>query len=175
MKKIFIADKTAFPTSEQAVLHVVSVYFNIDNAKIVRGDHGKPFLSVNGETPFFFSVSHTKDKLFIAFSNDNVGIDAECKTRDVAFLPIIKRFSLQERQQIVDTLSFLKNWTTKESAVKWLGGSLAHDLYKLCLQNGTLVYNDIPLPAVLTAFDLDGILLTVCSERDFSDAEFITL
>ena len=175
MKKIFIVDKTAFPTSEQAVLHIVSAHFQMDNAQIIRGDHGKPFLSINGETPFFFSVSHTKDKLFIAFCKDNVGIDAENLTRQVDYAAIIKRFSLQERKEIVDTAKFLSHWTAKESAVKWLGGSLARDLYKLRLEKGSLFYNDIPLPAILSNFTIDGILLTVCSEQDFTDTKFITL
>lgn len=175
MKKIFIADKAAFSTSEQAVLHILSAHFQMDNAKVTRGDYGKPFLSVNGETPFFFSVSHTKDKLFIVFCDENVGIDAESLTRQVDYLPIIKRFPLQERKEIVDTACFLKHWTTKESAVKWLGGSLAHDLYKLRLEKNALFYNDIPMPVTLTSFTIDGILLTVCSEQDFTDVEFITL
>ncbi len=175
MKKIFIADKAAFSTSEQAVLHIVSAYFQINNATVIRGDHGKPFLSVNGETPFFFSVSHTKDKLMIAFSKENVGIDAESQTRLVHYAPIIKKFSVQERKEIVDNISFLAHWTAKESAVKWLGGSLAHDLYKLRLEKDTLIYNEIPLPIRLTKFIVDGTLLTVCSEHDFSDAEWITL
>ncbi len=175
MKKIFIADKTAYTSSEQAVLSIVSAYFQLNEATVIRGDHGKPFLSVQGQTPFFFSVSHTKDKLFIAFSKENIGIDAEYQTRQVDYTPIIKRFSTQERKEIVDSVSFLKHWTAKESAVKWLGGTLAHDLYKLRLENDALFYNEIPLPVRLTRFTLGDILLTVCAEQDFTDAEFITL
>ena len=168
-------DKNAFATSEAAVLHVVKTYFHLPTAQIVRGDHGKPFLSHNGEIPLFFSVSHTADKLFIAFSNENVGLDAEKCTRQVDYAPIIKRFSLSERKEIVDMATFLKHWTVKESAVKWLGGSLAHDLYKLRFEKGALYYGELQLPVALTFFSVNGCLLTVCSERDFADAEIINV
>ncbi len=126
MEKIFIVSQNAYPTSEIAVKDVLSKYFQMENAQIERGDHGKPFLVGGQALPLFFSIAHTDNKLFIAVSNENVGIDAERIDRTVDYTPIVKRFSTNERKEITDTQTFLRHWTAKESAVKWLGGSLAH-------------------------------------------------
>jgi 4'-phosphopantetheinyl transferase len=172
MEKIFYANKSIEPDSETAIKRILSEYFNVKNAVIERNENGKPFLA-NGQTPLFFSVSHTGNKLFIAVSDENVGIDAESLYRNVDYLPILKRFAPEERQQIRSVEDFLRFWVAKESAVKWLGGSLAQDLRKLRYTNGRLFYGEIELPVKLVFHSFDTYLLAVCSERDFTGAEFI--
>ena len=172
MEKIYYADKSAYPTSDVAVLEILKKDFGLENEKIFRGDNGKPYLA---DTPLFFSVSHTQDKLFIAFSNENVGIDAETEDRKTEYRSIIKRFTATERKNILSTEDFLKTWTAKESAVKWLGGTLAHDLYKLEFLGDKMKYGEIELPAKFTLLQIDGCLVTVCGERDFSQAEIIRI
>ncbi len=175
MKKIFILSQNAYPNSETAVKKVLSDYFQIGNAQIMRGDHGKPFLVGGKDLPLFFSVAHTDNKLFIAVSDENVGIDAENISRKVDYAPIVKRFSQKERTEIVDSPAFLRHWTAKESAVKWLGGSLAHDLHKLRFENDTLYYGEIEIPAKLRFHSIENCIVCVCSERDFADPELITI
>ncbi|MBO7297558.1 MAG: 4'-phosphopantetheinyl transferase superfamily protein [Clostridia bacterium] len=172
MEKIYYADKSAYPTSEVALLAILKKDFALDNEKIFRGDNGKPY-HIN--TPLFFSVSHTQDKLFIAFSDENVGIDAENADRKTEYRSIIKRFTDTERKKIFSNEDFLKAWTAKESAVKWLGGTLAHDLFKLEFLGDKMKYGEIELPAKFTLFQIDGCWVTVCSERDFSQAEIIRI
>ena len=171
MKKIFIGNQNAYTTSEQAVQYVLSQYFHLPNAQIERGDHGKPFLVGGKEIPLFFSVSHTNGLLFITFSDENVGIDAEHTARQANFASIVKRFSQIERAEIATTQDFLRHWIVKESAVKWLGGSLASDLHKLRYEKGVLWYGEIELPAKLTLLTLNDCFIAVCSERDFTNAE----
>ncbi len=171
MEKIFYAERSAYPTSEHAVKQVLDEYFALPNATIIRNENGKPYLE-NGKS-LFFSVTHTEDMLYIAFSDENVGVDAENLSRMVHFLPIVKKFSLEEREEIRSETDFFYHWTAKESAVKWLGGSIAHDLFKLRFLQGKLYYGEIELPAKLVFLQRDGVLLAVCGERDFSNAEFI--
>ena len=173
MKKIFIGNQNAYATSEQAVKHVLSQYFQLSNVQIERGDHGKPFLVGGKDVPLFFSVSHTNGLLFIAVSDENVGIDAEYTARQTNFAGIVKRFSQTERAEISTTQDFLRHWVAKESTVKWLGGSLAHDLHKLRYEKGVLWYGEIELPAKLTFLTLNDCFIAVCSERDFTSAEII--
>lgn len=173
MKKIFYTDKTAYPDSQTAIKHVLSEYFNLKAVKIVKNEHGKPYLENGRDIPLFFSVSHTENRLFIAVSDENVGIDAENPARQVDYLSVIKRFSPEERREILSSADFLRHWIAKESAIKWLGGSLAHDLHKLRFCDARLYYGEIEIPAHLVFRSFEGYILAICSERDFDNAEFI--
>ena len=173
MEKIFYTDKSAYPDSQTAVQHVLSEYFNLKSVAMERNEHGKPFLVNGRELSLFFSVSHTKNKLFIAVSNENVGIDAEDISRQVDYLPILKRFSSEERKDIKTPADFLRHWVAKESAIKWLGGSIAHDLQKLRFVENRLYYGEIELPASLVFHSFESYILAICSERDFKNAEWI--
>lgn len=152
---------------------VFEKYFSVSSTKIKRTENGKPYLE--SENGLFFSVSHTDSMLFIAVSDCNVGLDAENEDRKVNYTAIVKKFSLHEQSEIVSNIDFLKNFTAKESAVKFLGGKLALDLNKLQVINGEIVYNNSPLPAILSYPVFDGYILAVCCEKDFSSAEFIPL
>lgn len=172
MEKIFYTKRSNFPSSEAAVQKILAEHFGVREAVILRTENGKPYLSGN-VPPLFFSVSHTDDTLFIAFSDENVGIDAELASRGVDYRSIVRKFDENERREIVSVQDFLKHFVVKESAVKWLGGTLARDLYSLKFTQGRLFYGEIELPAALTVKNADGFLIAVCSERDFENAEFI--
>lgn len=173
MEKIFHTDKSAYPDSQTAVKHVLSEYFNLKSVEIERNEHGKPFLANGCEPSLFFSVSHTKNRLFIAFSDENVGIDAENLSRQIDCFSIMKRFSHDERKEILSPADFLRHWVAKESAIKWLGGSIAHDLHKLRFVENRLFYGEIEIPARLVFHSFENYVLAVCSERDFTNAEWI--
>ena len=172
MEKIFYTDKSAYPDSETAVRRICSEYFNIENAVILRNENGKPFLS-NPPTPLFFSVSHTENALLVAFSDENVGVDVESLSRNVDYAPVLSRFAPEERKEILSKADFLRFWVAKESAIKWLGGSLAHDLRKIRYAKGRLFCGEIELPAKLAFHTIESRLVAVCSERDFKNAELI--
>lgn len=174
MEKIFFAEGSAFPTSISAVERILSAHFGIAKAQISRTENGKPYLS-KPEKQLFFSISHTKTGLFIAFSDENVGIDAEILDRKVRYQSILHKFPFEEREEITSLEEFLRHWTVKESAVKWLGGTLAHDLNKLSYVHGVLHYERLELPIHVTTLYLQGHVLSICGEGDFSNAEFIIL
>ncbi len=171
MEKIFYMDASRFPSSTAAVEYILSTRFQ-ERATIARTENGKPYLQ-NTTRRLFFSVSHTKKTTFIAFSDENVGVDAELIDRDVRYPAIVKRFPVEEREEITSVESFLTHWTVKESAVKWLGGTLAHDLGKLSFTKGVLLYQNVEIPVYRTTLRINGHILTVCSERDFTHAELI--
>ncbi len=173
MEKIFYTDKSAYPDSQTAIKRVLSEYFNLKTVKILRNEHGKPYLENGKEISLFFSVSHTENRLFIAFSDENVGIDAENVSRKNEYLPVIKRFSTEERKEILSPADFLRHWVAKESAIKWLGGSIAHDLHKLRFAENLLFYGEIEIPAYLVFHSFESYILAICSERDFTNAEWI--
>lgn len=174
MEKIFYTDKSNYLSSEEAVRYVFSEFFGIEKPKIVRNENGKPFLK-GCEERIFFSVSHTDKRLFIAVADENVGLDAEALSRSVDYLPILRRFPAEERVEIRSKEDFLRHWTAKESAVKWMGGTLANDLGKIGFIKDRLFYGAIEFPVFLVFFERDGHLLAVCSERNFEGAEFIPI
>ena len=172
MERIYYTDKRAFDKTDDAIRLILQRDYAIENACILRTENGKPYLE---NSPLFFSVSHTADTIFIAVARENVGIDAEKINRDVHLETIIKKFKNEERAEIRSKEDFLRHWIAKESAVKWLGGTLARDLYKLDYLDGKMRYGEIEMPVLFTFLRIDDTLLCVCGERDFSCAEHILL
>lgn len=173
MEKIFYTKKNTFPSTDDAVFYLLKTFYNIQNPCIKRNENGKPFLDGNKNAYLFFSVSHTDDLLFVAVGNQNVGIDAEKIDREINYLPILKKFSLTERERIRNKQDFISFWTAKESAIKWLGGTIAKTLSKLQYVDGNLYYNGLALPLSLCFFNIENHVVAVCSEVDFSTAEVI--
>lgn len=174
MEKIFYTTRSAFASSEDAVKKILQDYFGYSKPQILRTENGKPYLA-QPIVPLFFSVSHSQDALFIAFSDKNVGLDVEQTERHVNYLPIIQKFPESERQTIATTQDFLRHFTAKESGIKWLGGKLSRDFSALSFIGGKLFYKGLPLHAFVTLREYNGFFLTVCSEKDFSNTEIVTL
>ena len=127
MIDVFYAPREKVADTETALKTILSKYYGIENAVISRNEHGKPFLE-KGEP--FFSVSHTQELFFVAVASFPIGLDAEPKNREVEFLSICKKYPFFTPIPTA-TKEFLKAWTDFESAVKFLGGSLALDGKKL--------------------------------------------
>lgn len=168
MEKIFYTNKIAFLSSEHAIQYVLERFYNLKNREILRNKNGKPYLQ---DESLFFSVSHTKDLLFIAVSDKNIGIDVENIYREVDYLPILKKFTKKEQQAILTKHDFLRVWTIKESVIKWLGGSIAFDLRKIHYENEKVFYNEIPLNVTITQRFFNDFLITICCESDFKNSE----
>ncbi len=172
MEKIFYTNTTAYPSSTDAAKEIFADYFQIADPKIARTENGKPYLA-NGN--LFFSVTHTKGGLFIAVCDQNVGVDAERADRELNLPLLLRKFPASERKEMISPRDFLWRWTAKEAAVKWLGGTLSHDLSKLTVRGERVVYKELELPLLLTQIEYEGYLLSVCSERDFSKSDIIIL
>ncbi len=124
---------------------IFSEYYHLHNPEIVRSETGKPFLSAS--PPFFFPHAY-ESALFAAVADVNIGIDAECLSREIDYLPVLSKFPVEERLEIQGKAEFFRHWTTKESVVKWLGGTIASDLKKIAYLKGKVFYLDLELPFV---------------------------
>ena len=86
---------------------------------------GKPYFS---DSPWHFSISHTKRRVFCALSRNNVGIDAEELDRNINLKLADKVLSPRERVQFDDAedkrKALLTFWVLKEAAVKLVGTGL---------------------------------------------------
>lgn len=170
MEKIFYADNSAF-TSEEALKKIFSEYYGMDNVAILRTKNGKPY----AENAPFFSVSHTKDRLYIAFSDTEIGLDVEHLSRPARYESVVKKFHPIEQAEIACKEDFLRHWVVKESAIKFLGVTIARHLLKLCYANGTLTYGGAAFPTGVKLLQHEGFILSVCGDGDFENAVFIPL
>lgn len=92
---------------------------------IAISPRGKPYFQ---DSPWHFSISHTKRRVFCALSREPVGIDAEEADRPVHLNLADKILSPRERAQFDaapdKALALLTFWVLKEAAVKYTGEGL---------------------------------------------------
>ena len=92
---------------------------------ILTTPRGKPYFA---DSPWQFSISHTKGHAFCVLSRHNVAIDAEEETREINLKLAEKILSPKEKQQFdaaVDPRkALLTFWILKEAAAKLSGEGL---------------------------------------------------
>ena len=93
--------------------------------EIAVTDRGKPYFV---GSPWHFSISHTKRRVFCALSLENIGIDAEEADRDINLKLAEKILSSEEKTQFDRAadrrLALLTFWVLKEAAAKLSGQGL---------------------------------------------------
>ena len=93
--------------------------------EILVTDSGKPYFP---NSPWHFSISHTKRHAFCSLSLKNVGIDAEELDREIRLKLADKVLSPMERAQFDAAAdkqrALLTFWVLKEAAVKLAGTGL---------------------------------------------------
>ena len=142
--------------SETFVTRILRERYGIFAPKFTRNAYGKPSLC---STPPHFSLSHTGGRTFAAFSQADVGLDAEWRKRPLP-QAVLRRLSEAEREE-----DFFRLWTAKEAYVKYLGGSLAVLLPALRFERGALLHNNAPVNAALAFFEQAGCTVAVCTAQ----------
>ena len=134
---IISKDKQRYIASHTLLRILLSRYIGIHHTKInfSKNTYGKPFIS---DSTMEFNLSHTKQKLVIAISNYEIGIDIEYLSEsfdlndflDTALSNNEKEYikALPETQQKRQFYSF---WTKKEAFLKSIGTGLTNDLQML--------------------------------------------
>lgn len=121
-----------------------------DDFEIIRRVGEKPKINHEG---IFFSLSHSKNKIAIAISESNVGIDIEWgKERDYNKFEFIGARTKEE---------FYTRWTKHEAYYKFLGTGLRKENIDSCMTYSTFVLND-------------SYYLSVCSRGDKIELKEIT-
>ena len=92
---------------------------------IVTTERGKPYFS---DSPWHFSITHTRRHAFCALSRKEIGIDAEELDRDINLRLAEKILSPAEKARFEAAedkrLALLTFWVLKEAAVKFSGEGL---------------------------------------------------
>ena len=93
--------------------------------EIAIADRGKPYFA---DSPWHFSISHTKRRVFCVLHETPVGIDAEDKDRKIDLRLAEKILSPGEKVQFDAAqdkrLALLRFWVLKEAAAKLTGEGL---------------------------------------------------
>ena len=93
--------------------------------EILVTERGKPYFA---NSPWYFSISHSKNCVFCALSQKPVGIDAEELNRKIRLELAEKILSPMERQQYDaaedKALALLTFWVLKEARAKYTGEGL---------------------------------------------------
>ena len=97
-----------------------------------KNEHGKPFLKDYPEV--HFNLSHCKNGILVAVSNEPVGVDIE-SYHDANDSLIRYTMNDEERRIITESAdpvrAFTEYWTKKEAVFKLRGTGITHDLHDL--------------------------------------------
>jgi len=103
--------------------------FNDIDKEIYFNENNKPLLP--SKYNLYFSISHSKDMVFVAISDKKIGIDIEFIDEKIN-LNIKKYFSKEDIETLENSKNYLNTffdiWTLKESYLKYLGEGLNKSL-----------------------------------------------
>ena len=167
MIRIYFTDRKNFPDSELFIKSVLCARERVKEPHILRSAQGKPYLA---DSSLQFSLSHTDQRYFLAVAEEKIGIDAEPTDRKTEFKAVAKRYFPE--CEISDALSFLRLWTVKESAVKLIGGTIARDMKKFCLQDDFLLHAEHPPVRYLTT-KISGCFVTISTHGEITQPAWI--
>ena len=131
----------------------VKELFGREECDVFYTENGKPCL-----TFCKFSIAHTENMAVCAFSDMDIGVDAEM-LRPIKVRETYPFFSVGECDFVSRTekdrdTRFMRIWTRKEAYVKMLGGTMSQD-------GGTDVVGGVS-GAVFFEHDFDRFIITVC-------------
>lgn len=119
---------------------------------VYKDNNGKPYVNLD----YYVSISHTKNILVIAISNFEIGIDIEEDRYIDKYL-----YNLFKSSKDYNQISYIQNWTIKESFLKLLGVGLLIEPSKIIIKKNYIIYND--LIAKFKTYKLDGYIISFSS------------
>lgn len=129
----FKKDHDLFVTGRYLTKILLAYYSNCSpgSVKLIADTCGKPTCNLN----LFFNISHSGNRLFLGFSNSQIGVDIEKEDPKIDVYTVGKgNFSELEFKLLLDTsedqklATFFEIWTKKESLIKGIGKGLSLSL-----------------------------------------------
>jgi len=115
------AARQAFLAGRRLVRNVLSRWLCVDPLKlpIHLSSEGRP--SLFGDSPPFFSITHSGDLVMVAFSGEEIGADLEIE-RQLDSVALANRFFSEQEALLVSSEkneeTFFRLWTCREAAIK---------------------------------------------------------
>ena len=153
-----IVGMTGHEAGRKLLADMYARYVGGELPEIAVTDRGKPYFL---DSPWHFSISHSKGHVFCALSEKNIGIDAEEADRQVRLSLAEKILSLMEKAQFDaasdQRLTLLTFWVLKEAQAKMTGVGL----------KGYPMHTEFTLPDTRVR-QIDGCLVAVIEEEDYA-------
>lgn len=162
----YFSDGREYSSEEKYFEHLCGLFlvnfiaksvYEIDNIEIERVGK-KPFLKGR---ELFFSISHSKDIIAVAFNNSNVGFDIEFIQNRPNFEAIMERFGKKVDNPTLE--DFYKFWTFYEAE------------YKLDTEVKSVFSSKIENDYMLTCVSEDPLVSTFVVKKMVLDGENINL
>lgn len=129
----FIADRARWIQSRTILRYLVAAYLGLapDAVRFAADRAGKLFLVAKQSVPLQFNLSHTSDRVVVAFAFDQpVGVDIECIDRFQDFDSAVRFLSSRELEKWADMTNqermaaFWRSWCIKEAYAKARGSGV---------------------------------------------------
>lgn len=157
MLTVYTTSKNNFSNTDEFIAFVLEKKKHLPFSCFFRASSGKPCMK-NG---MFLSVSHTKRRIFLAFCENDVGLDAE-EARRTANVALLQKKYFSELPSL-SRIEFLRAWTVKESAVKLLGNGISRDLKKIKFRDEKLFLEGDDRPVFFKTTEFDDHIVSACS------------
>ena len=153
-----IVGMTGHEAGRKLLADMFARYVGGELPEIAVTDRGKPYFV---DSPWHFSISHSKGHVFCALSEKNIGIDAEEADRQVRLSLAEKILSPMEKAQFDaasdQRMTLLTFWVLKEAQAKMTGVGL----------KGYPMHTEFTLPDPRVR-QIDGCLVAVIEEEDYA-------
>ncbi len=126
----------------------------------------KPYLK---DYPYYFNISHSGDKIILAISDQEVGVDIELIKKRRLSQNLVSMEEMSYFLQISDDdyeSSVIKLWTIKEAFLKYLGTGITKLLKDVTIDDISVKLNDIS--ARYKTFKCDNYYISVVSPQEDS-------
>lgn len=127
---------------------------------VITDPGGKPRIA--GQERFHFNLSHSGNRVVIAFGDSPVGTDVQQMRMDPGKKDLAKRFFTKDEQQYIwerpelAEARFYRVWTGKESYLKYLGIGLRKSLDSFSILSPELA------PLINVRYPADGYCVSLC-------------
>lgn len=135
------ADEREFSSKDKESEHLLGLFltkfiaqniYNIKNTEI-EIKNKKPFFKF---VKLYFSISHSKDIVLVAFNNSNIGTDIEYMEENKNFKLIMNRYGIKSTNPTAK--EFYRFWTGLEAEIK-LGNRNIKSLYSEILEKNYML------------------------------------
>ncbi|MFI5218626.1 MAG: 4'-phosphopantetheinyl transferase family protein [Bacteroidia bacterium] len=130
----FEKDRNQFITAHGSLRKILSKYLSVETGQIQFRKTGnkKPYI-LFPPASLKFNISHSENKILIAVSDNEIGVDIEKIKPGLEYNGLVKNyFSIKEQQIILNSKmpgeAFYKLWTRKEAVLKANGMGISDDL-----------------------------------------------
>lgn len=157
-------DRVLSVMSEFILLYYLRTYYGIRVSSFSENNRGKPYIA--GSELIKFNISHTRNIISVAFSEQNIGIDVETSlsATDKQITQLID-FCFSEKEKLYINFGepgynqrFFEVWTRREAYFKCLGCGLS-------IKNNK---KDISKDFYFSGIRYKNYTINVCSDREMN-------